>query len=144
MINNLIGIIFRFREQRIAITANIEAMFLQVTVPPENCKVLQFLWRDNPIEPIKVYEYGRHIFRAKCSPTCANYALQQVAKDNAQEFPQVTKLIMRNFYMDDFVKTVFSIEQAIEIYKWLQSWDCNGTLRQTIWMSAEACRRRYR
>ena len=49
--------------------------------------------------------------------SCANYALQQVAKDNAQDFPQNAKLITRNFYMDDFVKSVRSAEQAIEIYK---------------------------
>ena len=190
LLQNLIGIIFRFREQKIAITADIEAMFLQVKVPPEDCKVLQFLWRDNTNEPVNVYDYGRHIFGAKSSPTCANYALQQVARYNAQESPQITKLIMRNFYMDDFVKSVPSAEQAIEIYKLLRamlakggfqltkwignceqtmtsidqddkspassktferlnrllhpSWDCNGTLTQAIWKSAEACRRRYR
>ena len=101
LLQNLIGIIFRFGEQKIAITADIEALFLQVKVPPEDRKVLKFLWRDNPNEPVKVYEYGRHIFGAKNLPTCANYALQQVARDNAQESPQITKLIMRNFYMDD-------------------------------------------
>ena len=121
LLQNLIGIIFRFREKKIAITADIEAMFLQVKVPPEECKVLRFLWRDNPKEPVKVYEYGRHIFGAKSSPTCANYALQQVARDKAQESPQITKLIMRNFYMDDFVKSVPGAEQAIEIYKLLRA-----------------------
>ena len=81
-------------------------MFLQVKVPLEDCKVLRFPKRDNPNEPFKVYEYVRHIFGAKTLPTCANYALQQVARDNAHEFPQITKLITRNFYMDDFVKSV--------------------------------------
>ena len=97
LLQNLIGIIFRFKEQKVAITADIEAMLLQVKVPPEDCKMLRFLWRDHPNEPVKVYEYGRHIFGTKSSPTCANYALQQVARDNAQESPQITKLIMRNF-----------------------------------------------
>ena len=68
-----------------------------------------------------MYEYRRHIFGAKSLPTCAKYALQQVARDNAQESPQITKLIMRNFYMDDFVKSVPSAEQAIEIYKQLRA-----------------------
>ena len=135
LLQNLIGIIFRFREQKIAITADIEAMFLQVKVPPEDCKVLRFLWRDNPNEPIKVYEYGRHIFGAKSSPTCANYALQQVARDNAQESPQITKLIMRNFYMDDFVKSVPSAEQAIEIYNKLRAMLERGGFHLTKWIS---------
>ena len=129
--NLMIGIVFRFREQKIAITADIEAMFLQVKVPPEDCKVLRFLWRNNTNEPVKVYEYGRHIFGAKSLPTCANYALQQVAKDNTHESPQITKLIRRNFCMDDFVKSVPSAEQAIEIFNILQAMLARGGFHLT-------------
>ena len=82
-----------------------------------------------------MYEYGRHIFGAKSSPTCANYALQQVARDNAQESPQITKLIMRNFYMDDFVKSVPSAEQAIEIYNKLRAMLERGGFHLTKWNS---------
>ena len=135
LLQNLIGIIFRFREQKIAITADIKAMFLQVKVPPEDCKVLRFLWRDNPNDPVNVYEYGRHILGAKSSPTCSNYALQQVARDNAQESPQVTKLILRNFYMDDFVKSVPTAEQAIEIYKLLRAMLAKRGFHLTKWIS---------
>ena len=46
LLQNLIGIIFKFREQKVAITADIEAMFLQVKVQSEDCKVLRFLRRD--------------------------------------------------------------------------------------------------
>ena len=135
LLQNLIGIIFRFREQKIAITADIEAMFLQVKVPTEDYKVLRFLLRDNTNEPVKVYEYGRHIFGAKSSPTCANYALQQVARDNTQGSPQITKLIKRNIYMDDFVKSVPSAEQAIEIYKLLRAMLARGGFHLTKWIS---------
>ena len=110
-------------------------MFLEVKVPPEDCKVLRFLYRDNPNEPVKVYEYGRHILGAKSLPTCANYALQQVARDNAQESPQINKVIMRNFYMDDFVKSVPSAEQAIEIYKRLRAMLAKGGFQLTKWIS---------
>ena len=100
VLQNLIGIIFGFREQKVAITADIEAMFLQVKVPPGDCKVLRFLWRDTPNEPIKVYEYGRHIF-----------------------------------YMDEFVKSVPSAEQAIEIYKLLRAMLEKGGFQLTKWIS---------
>ena len=82
-----------------------------------------------------MYEYGRHIFGAKNSPTCANYALQQVARDNAQESPQTTKLIMRNFYMDDFVESVPSAEQALEIYKLLRAMLTKEGFQLTKWIS---------
>ena len=82
LLPNLVGIIFRFRENQITLTADIEAMFLQEKVPPEECRVLRFLWRSEPKNKIGVYEYTRHVFGAKSSPTCANYALLQAGVDN--------------------------------------------------------------
>ena len=87
LLQNLIAKIFRFRQQKIAKPADIEAMFLYVKVPPENCKVLRFLWRDNTSDPVKIYEYGRHILRTNISPNCTNYALQQLAKYTARSLP---------------------------------------------------------
>ena len=75
------------------------------------------------------------IFGAKSSPTCANYALQHVARDNTKESPQITKLIRRNFYIDDFVKSVPSLEQAVEIYKLLIAMLARGGFHLTKWIS---------
>ena len=108
LLQSRIGIIFRFREKQNALTADVEAKFLQVKVPPADCKILRFLWKENNTEPISVYEYGRHIFGAKNSPTCVNYALQQVGRDCGGDNGMVATLINRNFYMDDFVKSVAS------------------------------------
>ena len=41
--NNLLGILLRFREYRIALVADIEGMFNQVKVPPEDSDALRFL-----------------------------------------------------------------------------------------------------
>ena len=117
LLRNLVGIVFRFREHQIAITADIESMFLQVAVPKEECKVLRFLWRNRPEDSIEIYEYNRHVFGAKSSPTCANYGFQQAGRDNKIEFPNAAKTIERNFYMDDLVKSVASPQEAIQCYK---------------------------
>ena len=74
--HGLIGTIFRFREGPIALTADIESMFLQVQVPEQDRSCLRFLWRPRTNEPVQIYEYQRHVFGAKSSPTCANYALK--------------------------------------------------------------------
>ena len=113
---NLVGIVFRFREQGIAMTADIESMFLQVAVPKEEYKCLRFLWRDKPSDAVGIYEYTRHVFGAKNSPTCASYNLQQSGRDNKVEFPEASFTIERNFYMDDLVKSVDTPQQAKECY----------------------------
>ena len=73
LLRYLVRIVFRFRELEIAMTADIESMFLQVAVPKDECKCLRFLWRDKPSETVGIYEYTRHVFGAKSFLTCANY-----------------------------------------------------------------------
>ena len=43
LLQNLMGINFRFREHQIAFSMHIEALYLQVKVPPQNCRLLRFL-----------------------------------------------------------------------------------------------------
>ena len=49
----------------------------------------------------------------KNSPTCANYALQRTASDNAKEYPEAAKAVLENFYMDDYLDSVESPERAL-------------------------------
>ena len=120
LLHGLIGTIFRFREGPIALTADIESMFLQVQVPEQDKSCWRFLWRPTINEPVQIYEYQRHVFGAKSSPTCANYALKRVAINNDDEFPIAAKTIQNNFYMDDFIKSVETPEEAIKVFKQLQ------------------------
>ena len=120
LLHGLIGTIFRFREGPIALTADIESMFLQVQVAERDKSCLRFLWRPTVNEPVQIYEYQRHVFGAKSSPTCANYVLKRVAIDNEDEFPIAAKAIQNNFYMDDFIKSVETPEEAIKVFKQLQ------------------------
>ena len=46
LLPSLMGILERFRENRYALSANIEEIFLQVEVRPEDQKFLRFLWSD--------------------------------------------------------------------------------------------------
>ena len=71
LLNNLVGIFMRFREEKVALSGDIEAMFNQVAVPPEDQAALRFMWRQSPKSEIEVYQYLRHIFGAKCAPTCS-------------------------------------------------------------------------
>ena len=65
LLQSLIGISFCFREQQIDLSADIEAMFLQVAVPNDDSRCLPFLWRDNSEQKMEVYEYTRHVLGQK-------------------------------------------------------------------------------
>ena len=82
LLHGLIGTIFKFGEGPIALAADIESMFLQVQVPEQYRSCLRFSWRPRTNETVQINEYQRHVFGAKSSPNCANYALKRVVLDN--------------------------------------------------------------
>ena len=129
LLNDLVGIILLSREKPILITAEIEGFFMQVDVRKEDSKFLRFLWNDDFNKPPKEFEYQRHIFGARDSPACAIYALQQAARDNAENYPDVLETVTTDLYMDDFVKSVGSTEEALQLHQRLSyvlgSHSCN-------------------
>ena len=112
-------------------------MFLQVAVPKDDSRYLRFLWREDPERRIEIYEYTRHVFEEKSSPTCANYSLHQVAKDNAVNDENLVKAVQRNFYMDDFLKSVRTPQKAIEIYQKVRDILIKCGFKLTKWITSD-------
>ena len=85
--NKLIGVLIRFRQETVAFTTDIEAMFHQVKVTKEYQDFLRFLWWPNgeTSEETETYRMTVHLFGATSSPGCANFALKQTAVDNEEE-----------------------------------------------------------
>ena len=113
LLQNLIHVLLRFHQHQFAVPAYIEDIFLQVGVADCDQPSLRFLWRENPTTNVVVYQYTRHIFGAKDSPTCANYALQRATRDNVSQYAEATKAVLENFYMDDYLDSVESPERAL-------------------------------
>ena len=105
LLQSLIHILFRFRQYPFAVSADIEGMFLQVGVITRDRPSLRFLWWEHPAAEVAVFEYVRHIFGSKDSPTCANYALKRTATDNQAKFPDAARSVHNNFYMDDYLES---------------------------------------
>ena len=112
LLQSLIHILIRFRQHKYDVSADIEGTFLQVGVIPKDQPSLRFLWREDPASEIAVYQYARHIFGSKDSPTCANYALKRTGSDNQDTFPEAAKSVHRNFYMDDYLESSPTVEEA--------------------------------
>ena len=112
LLQKLIHTLIIFRQHQIAVSADIEGMFLQVGVLPTDQPALRVLWREDPSKTVHVYQYNRHIFGAKVSPTCANYALQRTARDHEKEYPDAAKAVYEKFYMDDYLDSMESPDEA--------------------------------
>ncbi|XP_053691464.1 uncharacterized protein LOC128739980 [Sabethes cyaneus] len=81
----LFDLLLRFRKHLVALVADIEKMYLQVTVHPEDTPLLRILWRFLPSEPISTYEMTRVTFGLAPSSFLATRCLQQLAYDEDSE-----------------------------------------------------------
>ncbi|XP_043217631.1 uncharacterized protein LOC122379454 [Amphibalanus amphitrite] len=113
--SSLLGVLLRFRTEPFAFMADVRAMFYQVRVPPMDRDLLRFLWwpeGDVSVKP-KDYRMNVHIFGAASSPSCSNFALQQTARDNQDDFSaEALATVRRNFYVDDCLRSAPTVEEA--------------------------------
>ena len=102
--------------------ADVEAMFHQVRVAPNDRDTLRFLWwQDGDItKPIVTYRMTSHLFGGVWSPSCANYTLKRTAEDCKDEFNQeVVETVKNNFYVDDCLNASMMTKL---VCLWLATW----------------------
>ena len=76
------------------------------------------------------------LFSGVWSARCANYGLQRTAKDNSDDFdPEVARSVEKNFYVDDYLKSVESHEKAISLVDQLRNLLAQGGFNLTKWVT---------
>ena len=136
--STLLGVILRFRVDNLAVTADVKRMFHQVYVIPEHRSALCYLWwPDGDLtKEAKTYQMLVHIFGAKSSPSVAGYALRKTATDNSHDYSQETlDAVLRDFYVDDLLKSFSEPEQAKRVSKELESMLAKAGFQLTKWCS---------
>ncbi len=137
--NGLIGVLMRFRQEQVAIKSDIEAMFYQVQVRPDDRDLLRFYWwpGGDLNQDLKEYRMAVHVFGAVSSPSIANYALQKTAIDNRASYSkEATDAVAHNFYVDDFCKSCSSEHEAQVLAQDMKDLLAEGGFRLTKWTSS--------
>jgi len=140
LLNNLVGVLLRFREERVGVSADIEAMFHQCSIITQDQPSLRFLWRNLELHRAPdVYQMQVMIFGAAASPCMANYVLRKTAIDNCDDPSfnvDTIESVEKNFYMDDFLKSVQDEATAIRLCQEITSLLARGGFRLTKWVSS--------
>ena len=116
--NSLVGILCRFRKHEVAVTCDIEGMFLQVGVSVEHRDMLRFLWWEHGDLrlPPRRYRMCVHLFGATSSPACAMFTLRSAADlyggDSTEE---AASFVKDDFYIDDGITSTKTAAQAISL-----------------------------
>jgi len=113
--NSLVGILLRFRKKPVAITSDIQKMFYNFLVEPQHRDYLRFLWIDENMENIKDYRMNVHLFGATSSPGVATFGLRRLAEDYSSISTKAAEFLKRDFYVDDGVTSVETVQEAKEL-----------------------------
>ena len=114
--NQLRSVLLRFREQPIAFAADIEAMFNNFAVPPDQKDLLRFFWfkDNNPNLDLVPFRSTSHIFGCVSSPAVSNCGLKYCA-EQLPEGDEAKDYLDKNFYVDDGLHSTNSSISAIEV-----------------------------
>ena len=138
LVNGLVGVLSRFRRERIAIVADVQAMFHQVKTTHQDHNAFRFLWwpeGDLHKQPVP-YRMLVHIFGATSSPCIATYCLKETANRFGGEFdPRICDVIQKDFYVDDCLTCVSTVEQAKNTVEGLRRLLKLGGFNLTKWLS---------
>ena len=132
LMNLLLGILWRFRLESVALTCDIQKMYHQFMVSPKDKDLLRFLWWENgdlSSDPVD-HRMRVHLFGATSSPGVATYGLRKIASDHAERHAvEASQFVHNDFYVDDGVTSVGSVSSACTLFKETQSLLAEGALK---------------
>ncbi|KRZ79985.1 hypothetical protein T10_12451 [Trichinella papuae] len=132
---DLVAILLRFRRSRIGIQADIEKMYLQIGLRPEDRDVCRFLWQAaGSKSPARIYRLTRVGFGLSSSPFLA----MRVIRHHAQSHGKVKALadkVLSDMYVDDLATSCDRIEEAQTLIRQLCNLMKSGGFAMKKWAS---------
>ncbi|XP_049308602.1 uncharacterized protein LOC125777545 [Bactrocera dorsalis] len=114
---DLAEIVLRFRRHKIGIIGDIQKMFRQVRIVQSQWDLQRIFWRESTSEPIREYWLKVVTYGMTSSAFNDVRAVIQCARDAAKDFPDASKVIENDLYMDDCASGSRSESEAIKLAK---------------------------
>ena len=108
-LQDLFGILLRFRQYAIALTADISEMFLQCRLDPNDSRYHRFWWDD------RFWEWVRILFGNLSSPDISQKVLTMNAELFKKEYPLAYLAVLIAMYMDDVLRSLETRQEAIQL-----------------------------
>ncbi|XP_065094607.1 uncharacterized protein LOC135715126 [Ochlerotatus camptorhynchus] len=117
----LTAVLSSFRQFEVAVSADICEMFNQFLIRPEDRSAQLFLWRDDPSKPFDVFVMDVATFGSTCSPSAAQFIKKRNAVEFSEQFPRAAEAITNHHYVDDFLCSVHTEQEAVELAEQVHS-----------------------
>ncbi|XP_011859616.1 PREDICTED: uncharacterized protein LOC105557081 [Vollenhovia emeryi] len=132
---SLLEIVVRFRFFRVALTADIQKMYRQVLVHPDDRDYQRILWRFDPTQPVEEFRLNTVTYGEASSAFLAINCIYKLAKEARQDFPMASNALLHQTYVDDILACADSVEAARLLQKQLTTVLSAGGFKIHKWCS---------
>jgi len=111
----LADVLMRWRWHRYALATDIEKMYRQILIFPEDREYQRILWRLDTSNTIREYRLNTVTYGLACAPYLAIRTLHQLADDEGSRFPLGAAALRRDCYVDDILTGANTKKDAIAL-----------------------------
>ncbi|VDI06559.1 Hypothetical predicted protein [Mytilus galloprovincialis] len=143
VMNDITGILMRFRAKKYATTSDLEKAFLQIQLDEKDRDATRFLWLSDPTNtssPLITYRFKSVLFGATCSPFILSATLLKHFKENPGK---LSDTLENGLYVDNILTSFDNENSVIDYYRRsrelltkggfnLRSWNSNSPKLQEI------------
>ena len=101
MMTDLSELLLRIRRNKYVVCCDLQGMFLNIRVAPEDRAFLRIFYRQQPQDELKVYQFTVHAFGLTSSPCVAMSVVRAHAKRHGDRWPIAEKAVRMNSLVDD-------------------------------------------
>ncbi|UYV61642.1 hypothetical protein LAZ67_1005714 [Cordylochernes scorpioides] len=135
--NNIFNILLKFCTNSVALVADIEKMYRQIRLHPDDIRYQTILWRDCKDLELQEYSLLTVTYGLACAPYLAIRTLHQIAHEVQVSNPRVSKIIREDFYVDDLLTGCPTVEDAKGLVQQLIAVLGSGGFVLRKWVSNE-------
>ena len=112
--NSLLGVLMRFRKEKVGVTCDVEQFFHSFLVTPAHRSYLRFLWyqENDEDKPIVEHRMRVHLFENTSSPGVCMYGIKRAILSEVDSTSTEAKFIERSMFVDDGIHSSPNAEQA--------------------------------
>ncbi|XP_056010774.1 uncharacterized protein LOC130051848 [Ostrea edulis] len=135
VLNDLLGVIIRFRQRKIAIAGDITKMYNAIKLSERDQHTHRFVWRDLQLDKLPdQYVLTSVTFGDRPSGAISTMALRMTAEMHQTEYPKAAELVIKNSYVDDLLISVNTVCEAKEIIQDTEMMLSHGGFRVKHWI----------
>ncbi|XP_061515249.1 uncharacterized protein LOC133393612 isoform X1 [Anopheles gambiae] len=133
----LMSVLHKFREFRVAVAGDIREMFFQINMKKEDQRSQLIFWDEKETYNAEPTTYAVTVmtFGATCSPGTAHFVKNNNAERFAEQFPRAIHCIKYEHYVDDMLASAETSEEAAQLAETVRHIHAEGGFEIRNWVS---------